>query len=244
MRTILTAAALTCVMNYAVAQQAFKNAGPKPFCLTTVGEQGFGPGKDWSGMLCVMGHETMVVDPGPLPGMTLQATSGAGYFQADDGSYIDIRKPLGQDVLFEGKNCYCALHVSKVEWDHSGVLTGVSGMGPMLITDEDKGTALRITSDHEHPKIANGNLYLTLDGRGQAEYSFKIKFGKLIAIATEGEHKSAASGNVPAGRETAAEAFRSLNSGFVRQVVAFFGGAALLVLMIYFWQLRRKKKEG
>jgi hypothetical protein len=169
----------------AYAQQAYKNDGPKPFCLTSVGAQGWGPGKDWSAKLCVSGKETMVVDPGPMPGMTLRATSGACYFQADAGSFFDLAKPLGADVFLDGQKCYCSFHVARVEWNHDGTLTGIIGLRPSLYVDQKPPIA--ITSDVKNPKGAYGNLYVTLEGHGNTEYWFKIKFGKIVAIGKAGE---------------------------------------------------------
>ena len=144
-----------------------------------------GTGKDWSAKLCVMGKEKMVIDPGPLPGKTLQAKSGAGYFQADAGSYFNLEGALGDDILLDQKKCYCALHVSRVAWDHNGTLTGILGLSPVFFTDEN--TKIAITSDVKNPKGAYGNLYITLEGHGTTEYWIKVKFGKIAAIGKAGE---------------------------------------------------------
>jgi len=169
----------------AFAQRAYQNNGTKPFCLTSVGAQGFGPGQDWSAKLCVMGNEKMVIDPGPLPGMTLVATSGAGYFEADTGSWFDLTNVLGNSLSVDGKNCYCSLHVSKVEWDHDGKLTAIEGLLPTLFMDDK--TPVAITSDVKTPRVANGNFYITLAGHEKTEYWLKVKFGKIAAIGKVGD---------------------------------------------------------
>jgi hypothetical protein len=173
----------TAVSRTAAAQKrSYKNEGAKPFCITDVGWQGWGHGKDWSGKLCIMGKETMVIDPGPLPSLTLGPVSGAGFYKADPGSYVLINKQFGSftPVEFEKKECDCSLRVEKVAWDHDGGLTEISGLHPTLYLDDDKKIA--ITSDLKNPKIANGMLHVTLEGRGTTEYAVEILFGRIASI--------------------------------------------------------------
>jgi len=167
----------------AVAQKrAYKNEGAKPFCITDVGWQGWGHGKDWSGKLCIMGKETMIIDPGPLPSLTLGPVSGAGFYKADPGSYVLINKQFGSliPVEFEKKDCDCSLRVERVVWDHDGLLTEISGLHPTLYLDDDK--KISITSDLKNPKITNGKLNITLEGRGTTEYAVEILFGRIASI--------------------------------------------------------------
>jgi hypothetical protein len=166
----------------AAQRRAYKNEGAKPFCITDVGWQGWGHGKDWSGKLCIMGKETMVIDPGPLPSLTLGPVAGAGFYKADPGSYVLINKQFGSltPVEFEKKECDCSLRVERVAWDHDGGLAEISGLHPTLYLDDDKNIA--ITSNLKNPKIANGKLYITLEGKGTAEYAVEILFGRIASI--------------------------------------------------------------
>jgi len=206
-RRILNTAAALCLAalitsaassSASAQRQSYKNEGAKPFCITSVGWQGFGNGQDWSGKLCINARETMVIDPGPLPSLTLGPVSGAGFYKADSGSYVLLDKKFGSDtpVEFEKKDCDCSLRADRVAWDHDGQLTEISGLHPTLYRDKDKNIA--ITSDLKNPKIATGNLYITLEGRGTAEYSVKILFGKITAIESIAPAQSAANpGSIP-----------------------------------------------
>jgi hypothetical protein len=97
-------------------------------------------------------------------------------------------------MFFERENmCSEVLRVDKVAWDRNGDLTAISGIRPDFCllfakqSDTTPAKSFSITSDLSHPKIANGNLYMRLEGRGATEFWIKIKFGRVVAIGKAGD---------------------------------------------------------
>ena len=105
----------------------------------------------------------------------LEAKLGmAGYDGPDSGQYSPFE---------EGQLCY--LDMEKLEWDDKGRTTLISGLGPFLKTT-GKEKEIKITSDRIHPKIADGNVYIKLEGHGDSEFWVKMLFGKIVGI---GKHE-------------------------------------------------------
>lgn len=233
--TIIYLAITLTASSVAVAQtRSYKNEGSKPFCITSVGWQGWGPDQDWAGKLCVDAKETMEINPGPLPSLTLTPVSGAGFYKADSGSHVDIAVSMGSEVIFEGKECDCVLSVGTVGWDHKGQLTTVTELRPYLKMNSGK-TKIAITSDVKNPKIDKGNLYFKLEGHGQTEYWATIKFGKIVAIGkteekTVSEPKAEAEGKTVSLGETKEP---SKNNWLIRGVVLLVILAALVGIFIW-----------
>jgi hypothetical protein len=185
----------------AVGQTAFKNSGPNPFRVSTVTLDGR---EDVAG-LYAMGGETLHV------GAQGEPIGGSGDYEALPGKYFPVQAATMRPVMFEDHIVFPSLRVDKVAWDNSGQLTAITGLNPAFFREGDK--TLAITSDTKNPKLANGNLYLTLEGRGATEYWIKIKFGRIVAI---GKHQNAA----VAPTATASTTYRALTAddGFALRV--------------------------
>ncbi len=187
---LVTALAVSTVVS-AQGLRPVKNNGTGPVCIMQVGQQDSKPeyrADNWSGRLCVEGGETMQMTNGDFPPLTFGVVSGGGHYEADGGSVIIVGSAF--DSKFTENQGDWSLAVNKVSWDHDGKLVAIEGLRPAMNTVFMKaitGDKIKITSDVTHPKIANGNLYLTLEGRGQTEYWFKIKFGKITAIGKVGD---------------------------------------------------------
>jgi hypothetical protein len=228
----------------AAQKRSYKNEGAKPFCITDVGWQGWGHGKDWSGKLCIMGKETMVIDPGPLPSLTLGPVSGAGFYKADPGSYVLINKQFGSltPVEFEKKECDCSLRVERVAWDHDGGLTEIFGLHPTLYLDDNNKIA--ITSDLKNPKITNGKLYITLEGRGTTEYAVEILFGRIASIELVETPKSVANPGGESGQGGSAQTPKTLAKlPHLYLALAIAVGLIALVLLVLFVLIKKKRSH-
>lgn len=181
----------------AVGQEAIKNNGPNPLAVIDVTLDG----REDAARLYVIGGETLHVTAEGEP------VGGSGYYEALPGKYFPVHAATLRPVMFEGHFCFPSLRVDKVAWDNSGQLTAITGLNSAFFRAGDK--SLAITSDTKNPKLANGNLYLTLEDRGATEYWVKIKFGRIVAI---GKHQDAA----VAPAATASNTYRALtpNDGF------------------------------
>lgn len=96
---------------------------------------------------------------------------GAGYLEAvpDRSLYIGFQWGIGK---------FGGIRVKKIEWDNTGKLVSISGLGPTFEYEPD----LKFTSDLSKPTIRDGVLYLRLEGKGNQEYAFKTLFGKGLVI--------------------------------------------------------------
>jgi hypothetical protein len=170
-----------------VVQRAVKNDGAKPFAVFDVV---YKQGKT-AAVLYLMPGETMTFDSSGVQ------NSGAGYYEAVRGDYFylqnkrDQKSPSGRPIMFEGHVTFCTIHVDRISWDHSGRLTAISGIRPDgKLTGpaaDAKAADTEVTSDVKNPKIANGNLYITLAGHGATEYWLKVQFGFVVAIGKTGD---------------------------------------------------------
>jgi hypothetical protein len=90
---------------------------------------------------------------------------GAGYYLALENNYYYI--PFS-------KGGFGGLHVDRIEWDDAGKTTSIKGLRPFFESAEE----IKITSDVNNPKLADGVLFLKLDGHGDLEFKFSMAFGK------------------------------------------------------------------
>jgi hypothetical protein len=175
---------------FAQGMRPVRNNGTGPVCIMQVGQHDRDPKDNWDAHLCVGPNETMQMSNGDFPPITFGVISGAGYYKADANSVVVIGSAFGGDFKFVENQGDWSISVDKVTWDHDGTLVAVEGLRPLLnkvFMKPVSGDKIAITSDVSHPRIANGNLYLTLEGRGKTEYWFKIKFGKITAIGKAGD---------------------------------------------------------
>lgn len=176
---VLAITTIQCSMSHA-SGQAIKNTSDKPVILC-----GLKTSKGTTfGHLYVMPGETMIVGDGAMP------VYGAGFYQAVEGDYIFIRTDFKyRSALFEGR--LVGLRVDRIRWDQQGRTVAVAGLRSFLEAKEN----IAITSNVQKPKIRNGNLYITLEGRGEQEYWVAMRFGQIVGIgkpAAEDEKPPAA----------------------------------------------------
>jgi len=171
-----------------------RNTGDKPLGLVEV----YMEGKAIAGLYVMPGETMRVRNQDPI--------AGAGYYEAKADNYFPVRCPDMKPIMFEGNVTFASLHVDKVEWDHNGQLTSITGLCPFLYNLDISSNA--ITSDVKKPKIANGNLYIKLEGHGDTEYWVKIQYGKIAAI---GKHQD---GNLSATADASPsdEPYRTLTA--------------------------------
>jgi hypothetical protein len=178
---MIVVAIAAAAVNTADAQTAIANSGDKPFAVQDVTYDG----RTTSARLFVMNGETIHLNANGYP------TGGAGYYEAVSGGFVSIEGGSIASTTFEGKTvCGEVLRADKVAWDHDGKLISVSGLRPDFchpILDRPTDKSLLITSDLSHPKIANGNLYVTLEGHGTAQYWVKIEFGRVVRMGKAGD---------------------------------------------------------
>jgi len=177
---VLAISAILCSTSYAV-DRSFKNNSDVPLSISELKND-----KDITfGHLYVMPGETMIVGGGAMP------LHGAGFYQAVGGNYVFMTTDLkyAKSAFFEGK--LVGLRVDRIEWDRQGCTIAIAGLKPFLEAENN----IAITSDIQKPRIKNGNLYITLEGRGEQEYWVAMRFGRIVGIgkaAAEDEKPPAA----------------------------------------------------
>jgi hypothetical protein len=164
--------------------RVIRNDGASPLPLINIYSEG-----EHIARLYVLPGETMRFDKSAQPFF------GAGYYEAEPNKYFFVQA-LGMDDWQLDQNLFLpSIRVDKIQWDREGQLTNLIGLRPFVYQAKELGKNFAIISDVKNPKIANGNLYVKLEGRGETEYWLKIIFGNIAAIGQHNATNVAAAAN-------------------------------------------------